>query len=117
MTDCRPRQTDMFCYAKVGVVMCMMVLVEGCVCLLCSIRALQHTFCPLWGIMLCIAGEPNRGYAMLCRYAFESLPSGRLSETRDDQDESRGWELGLLVAWHEKARFIVAAVVFVVTKQ
>lgn len=70
----------------------MLVLVEGCVCLLFSIRALQHTFCPLRGIMLCIAGELNRGYAMLCRYAFESLPSGRLSETRDDQDESRGWD-------------------------
>lgn len=42
----------------------MLVLVEGCVCLLCLFRALQHTFCPLWGVMLCIAGESNRGYGI-----------------------------------------------------
>lgn len=54
---------------------------------------------------------------MLCRFAFESLPSGRLAETGDDKDESRGWDFGLLAVWQRTVWFIVAAVVFVVTKQ
>lgn len=55
---------------------------------------------------------------MLCYADMLSSPCLRAACLRHETTRtSRVAGIGLLVAWHERARFIVAAVVFVVTKQ
>lgn len=55
---------------------------------------------------------------MLCYADMLSSPCLRAACLRHEMTRtSRVAGIGLLVAWQEKARFIVAAVVFVVTKQ